>query len=816
MRNVTKKSAALLLGLAVIGGGGLIRAQVEKASPMQRGMKSGDLMELYARQAHQALLLQKTPVKHRPARTAEQEVILQEDFSGLTGGTEAEPGAEVGTYTVDGNSAWPDDITSTPGWWGIGTFAVDGSLGLCYPGMGGVVSTGPMNMYGNLHVSFRAKAREGNKEGSNQLLMVSITEGDKDAPTMSTPEGFIPINLKVEDGWQEFDLNFRNPNKGDDSRLQINGMTYSPAGFVIDDIKITRDYEFCLPPTDLACSDFTDDGFTISWEPGAENTTYLFSLAQEKKLTEAFDGIETFEASMLPYWNTTGTIVAEGGADNSRGLRLDDGQKLEIAFGGGRLADLKVFARGEGFGPESEAVVRVIGFIGDQEEELATIAVRNLVAGGEELNLRSTFSSNLYYWEGIRLVADDFADGQYCVLDNVTYKASPACERTVLKEDEPVAETSIALTGLDPENEYYVGLKGVKNADFISDFVGYYYVPGMPAPKVLDPTDVEKRGAYTANWTPSPKAIAYTVNNYMINTIAEDQENYVVIRDDFSKADDAVQAAVDQLYFDDWTDCKGWHTDMLPDNYWTMSLADAGSIGALGLAIYSPVVSLDNGDGKFTVRFKVKAFGGEKIAVYSNGQVQYYDFAEVNPGGDPYAFEEHEVEMEFDNGSEAQSIIIAGTYYTVLLDWFEITQNVKAGDKVLRFAGLADLTGHDAAEHRFTGLQNDKDITYAYNVVAYGEYMGQQFNSVPSELKSVDLNNSGVGELVFETAVTHVAGVKGGIAIELSESAMVNVYTAAGMHAAQVNANAGKSIINLPAGIYVVRIGDHTVKTVVK
>lgn len=816
MRNVTKKSAALLLGLAVIGGGGLIRAHVEKASPMQKEIKSVDLMEFYTRQAHQASLLRKTPLKNQAARAAEQEVILQEDFSGLTGGTEAEPGAEVGTYTVDGNSAWPDDITSTPGWWGIGTFAVDGSLGLCYPGMGGVVSTGPMNMYGNLHVSFRAKARTGNKEGSNQLIMVSITAGDKDNPYMTTPEGYIPINLKVEDGWQEFDLNFRNPNKGNDSRLQINGMTYSPAGFLIDDIKITRDYEFCLPPTGLACSDFTDDGFTISWEPGAENTSYLFSLAQEKKLTEAFDGTETFEASILPYWSTTGTIVGEGGADNSKGLRIDEGQKLDVAFGGGRLAALSMFIRGEGFVQDSEALIRVIGITGEQEEELATLVVPNIGAGGEEINLNSIFSGKIYQLEAIRFIAEGFSDGEFCIIDNVAYKASPACERTVLKNDESITETSIILTGLDPENEYYVGLKGVKNADFISDFVGYYYVPGMPAPKVLDPTDVEKRGAYTANWTPSPKAVAYTVNNYMINTIAEDQENYVVIRDDFSKADNAVQAAVEQLYFDDWTDCKGWHTDMLPDNFMTLSLADAGYIGALGQALYSPVVSLDNGDGKFTVRFKVKAFGGEKIAVYSNGEVQYYDFAEVNPGGDPYAFEEHEVEMEFDNGSEAQSIIIAGTYYTVLLDWFEITQDVKAGDKVLRFAGLADLTGHDAAEHRFTGLQNDKDITYAYNVVAYGEYMGQQFNSVPSELKSVDLNNSGVGELVSDTAKMHVSGGKGGIAVELSEAAAVNVYTAAGMHAAQVSAVAGKSIINLPAGIYIVRIGDHTVKTVVK
>ncbi len=306
MRNFTAKSASMLFALAVIGGGGLIKAQVEKATPLCKSIKSTDLTEVYARQAHEGALIRKT-VKPAPFRAAQQEVILEEDFSKITGGTEETPGAEIGSYSQSGNSAWPDGVTSTPGWWGIGTYAIDGSLGLCRTGMGGVVSTGPMNLYGNLHVSFRAKARVGNPEGKTQLLIVSITKGDINNPELSSAEGAKLLNLKVEDGWQDVELTFRNPNKGDDSRLQINGMTYTPAGFVIDDIKITRDYDFCLPPTAMSCSNFTDDGFTIDWEPGAENNSYQFWLAQEKKLSEPFDATETFDASLPQYWSTTGT-----------------------------------------------------------------------------------------------------------------------------------------------------------------------------------------------------------------------------------------------------------------------------------------------------------------------------------------------------------------------------------------------------------------------------------------------------------------------------------------------------------------------------
>lgn len=782
---------------------------------MQRSVNTTDLVKVCARQANEAKLIQKT-VKPAPFRAAQQEVIFEEDFSKLTGGTEAEPGAEIGSYTVDQNSAWPDDVTSTPGWWGIGTYAIDGALGLCFPGHGGVVSTGPMNMYGNLHVSFRAKAREGNKVGSSQVLIVSITKGDKYSPVMAAAEGYQPVYLKVEDGWQDVELTFRNPNKGDDSCLQINGMTYSKAGFVIDDIKITRDYDFCLPPESMSCGNFTDDGFTVSWTPGAENNSYQLWLVQEKKLSEIFDATEDFEGALPQYWSTTGSTVADEGADNSKALRLENGQKLTLAFGGGRLASLETFMRSVNLPEGSQAVISVYGTVDGEELDLAKIAVPELKAEGEELNLLNVLSDYIYQVDNLRLVAEGFEDGAYCIIDNMIYKASPACERTRIINGKPVEDTQFTFTDLDPENEYFVGIKGVKNEHLSSDFLGYFYVPGMPAPKVTEATDIEKRGAYTAHWTPSPKALSYTVNNYKINTIAEDQKDYVVLHEDFAKADDAVQAEVNTLYFDEWSDNKGWHTDKLPNNFSTLSTADAGYIGTIGLPIHSPVVSLNNGDGKFTVRFKVKAFGGELISVYSGEQVQYYDFAEVNPNGDYYSFEEHEVEMQFDNGTAAHNIIFASRDYTMLLDWVEITQDVKAGDKVLRFESMTDLIGHDSSEYRFTGLQNAPDITYAYNVIAYGEYMGTKFNSMPSESMEVDLNAAGVGMLNADKGVLGVAGVRGGIALSLSQAAQVDIFSVAGLHVTDVNAAQGTTFINLPAGFYVVKIGEHTFKVIVK
>lgn len=809
--------AILSLGIAVIGGGGFIEARnIVTTPPMQRSDKSSDLMEMYTRQAREAMLLQRTPLKS-PARASEQEVIFEEDFSGIKGGTEEEPGAEIGTYTQDGNTFWPEDITKIPGWWGIGTYAIDGALGLCYPGVGGIVCSGPANMYGNLHIKFRAKARVGNKEGRNCAMIVSVVCGDPYNPTIASPDMVVIVNLKVEDGWQDVEVNLRNPNRLDDSRLQINGMTYSAAGFVIDDIKITRDFDFCLPPTEMLCGNFTDDGFTIMWNQGAENNSYEFSLRQEKKLSEPFDATETFDGSLPQYWSTTGTVESKGGSENSAALRIGAGQELKLAFGGGRLASMSAFLNGQNFDETSEAVMKMVGIYEDgSEEELGNIKVPKLSATGESLDLNSVISNKTYQLIGFKFVAEGFGADQCCYIDNLQYKASPACETTQVLTDKPVSDTQIVLTGLDPENEYYVGVRGVKNQQLKSDFLGYYYVPGMPAPKVLEATDLEKRGAYTANWTPSPKAKSYTVSNFKVDPITEDKENYVVLRDDFEKANSAAQEYPIALYLDDWTDCKGWHTDMLPDGFKTSLVADAGYVGALNLPLYAPQVSLDNDGGKFTVRFKVKAFGGELIRVYSGNEMQTFDFNEVNPGGDPYSFEEHEVEMHFNNGTELQSIVIMSTAGTFLLDWFEITQNVKAGDRIIRYLDHADVQGHDSAEYRFSGLENAEGVKFGYNVSAYGDYMGQTFNSLPSNLVLVDLNQTGLGSLGSDDNEVSVSTVARGIKVETAKPAAVNVYSMSGVCVASADCGAGANVISLPSGVYVVRVAGHSYKAVVR
>lgn len=808
MRNPTmKRMATLLLGVAVVGGGGFIWAGLPylRTTDKTRVSEETKQEERYADIARKALRTPLQTPQNTPARASSQELLLEEDFSLITEGTESEPGAEIGSYTQDGNSAWPDNVTHTPGWWGIGTFSINGAVGLCTPGFGGVLTTGPMDMYGNIHVSFRAKAREENGEGKTQSLIYSIISGDDYNPVMPTPEVFKIANLLPEDGWQTIEATFRNPNRNSDSRFQINGATYSKAGFIIDDIKITRDYDFCLPPTAMYAYDFTDDGFTVSWEPGAENNSFLFSLIEERNISEAFDAIETFEDTMPEYWKTSGTISENEGSENSKALHLGADQNVEFAFGGGRIADLSMFIR-NGLGEGSTGFLSISGCIEGAEYELATINIGTISAEGQEVNLRQAFRDYVYKIESIKIETKDFGENDCCLIDNVAYKASPANTRTLLIEDKAVEENHIVLTDLDPECEYYVAVAGVKNEEFQSERFGFGHAMGMPAPKATEADEIEKRGAYTARWEASPKSIGYTVSNYENAEAPEAKIDNVVLHEEFANAEGVSQATPVTNFFDEYSDRKGWMTTSA-----TYGLIDAGYVGTFMAPFYSPELSLGNAGGKFTVRFKVKAFGDEIVSVYSNGQRQDFDFMKANPEGDPYSMYEHEVAMTFDNGTDFERLIFTGNVYgTILFDWVEITQDIAKGERLYTYVGSNTTQDKDEIQSRFTGLTNSKDHTYAYRVEATGEYLGVRYMSAPSNLVEVDLNQSGTDDLMSDNnnGKAIITATEDGIEISLSETTRIQVYDIAGIRVIDTTAQAGTNRFYLPSGIYVTVAGD--------
>ena len=81
----------------------------------------------------------------------------------------------------------------------------------------------------------------------------------------------------------------------------------------------------------------------------------------------------------------------------------------------------------------------------------------------------------------------------------------------------------------------------------------------------------------------------------------------------------------------------------------------------------------------------------------------------------------------------------------------------------------------------------------------------------------------------FRDASEEPAGVEGvvagntvvktnadGVVVVAAEAAEVSVYTAAGQLVAAENVAAGESVINVPAGFYIVKAGDTVAKVIVK
>lgn len=821
MQKINKTTCAMSLALIIVGGGGLIYAQ----NPFQRGAtvktaakasdsKATDLTEIYRLQAQEAIKKGVPVTPTRAEASDEKEVMLEEDFSLLTDGTPDAPGAPLSSYTEDGNSFIPEGKLHTDGWWAIGAREAGGMVALAEPRIGGLITTKAMDLYGRVTVSFRLKSREGNPEGSRQTIIVSPIGGDAYDPVLL--DNFKLIILAPEDGWQDYEITFLIADKSGTGRIQFNGMTYSAAGFLIDDIKITRDYELCLQPVGLNGYGFDNEGFTAAWTPNAENNSFLLSLLQEKTVgKEDVVGTVDFESSLdniaAPARLTLSdkaTVAAGEGADKSNALRLANGEWAELECGGGLLYGLSFFYNSsvdeyDGDGP----YLKIEGYTLDGYQEYGDISLLDLEEGGESVDLKD-YPTFLNTYSKVRLSVSGLEEGDYCLLDNIAYEALPETEISEILKNEPVKETSYRVDGLDPEAEYYFAVEGVKRDDLTSGRTAYYHALGLPAPVATEATDVEKRGAYTANWEATPKAKWYEVANFESRTIGEAVKDYVILHDDFEKAKDS-ESYLEGTSFDEFTKTPGWTS--------ANGLVSLGSIGTFRVPIYTPELSLGNNDGRFTVNMKILAFPDEIVVVQSMEEYVVTDLWDLYSDCDPYSLIEHEMTLTFSDGADYERLAIYGLGNgKILIDEITITQDVKEGDMVNSYVGR-EITEGDELSVRFSGLTNTPEFDYIYKVKAMGDYFGTKYTSDNSNDIKVSLNLSGVEEILKEIGeLRGIRVVEGGIEVTLAEAAAVSVSSLSGVNVCNETLSEGTHRIALDGGIYVVTAGGKTIKAIVK
>ena len=205
--------------------------------------------------------------------------------------------------------------------------------------------------------------------------------------------------------------------------------------------------------------------------------------------------------------------------------------------------------------------------------------------------------SNIY--SGVRLIADNFPEGYKLAVDSVAITTNRPFDFEVINEPgnfysdgenpgtgegfidwhvsstlaKPVTSYRVekldrVFEPYDPSAEYYYAV--IARRYTTNSTYTWYHAFQPAAPVAIDPTDVDERGAYTANWEKSLKATRYSVTNYGAYFATKDEENHVLIDEDFSRITSEVTTVTDPtapeslgndyqlMSFDDYTILPGW------------------------------------------------------------------------------------------------------------------------------------------------------------------------------------------------------------------------------------------------------------------
>lgn len=322
---------------------------------------------------------------------------------------------------------------------------------------------------------------------------------------------------------------------------------------------------------------------------------------------------------------------------------------------------------------------------------------------------------------------------------------NPYCYYGVVEEFKP---TVFTYSGLDPETDYYFGIR----SHYVYTFSELEIIPAnvIAAPNALEATDITKN-SFTANWSPIVKADTYEVILYGTSRVEEDEDSYIVFEEDFSNL--AAYSDSDNIYeptvldeqsgitIDDLTGVPGWTTNMKK-----FYITDNGfGIKGYSAQIATPMIYVANSD-YITLTIKAKATmdaGGFKLGF----------------GGEIYdvSFEGADFEGELTlptNGMKEDKLILAGDGQSDLfIEHLVITQSLKEGDYVFYYLGT-ETVSKDQTSLNFTDLDTDSYSMFSYGVRSVRGEGLSRIESAESSRMVVNLTTGesgtlGVASIIF-------------------------------------------------------------------
>lgn len=794
------------------------------------------------------------PVAWQPQRAdepQEQAVLIDEDFSRLTAGTEDEPDSENLVNSL-GDLKQPDlfhtysDQLSYRTWGGEGLYAAGGALAIRD---GWFLNTPAGDMGGEVTLTFRARLTEGATADDGQGAMDLILLSRKSLIDYERRQ----IDLTPE--WQTFSFT---STKGSYEATGVQFMCNTTATVLLDDIRLTQRKQSIAAPKAQEPIDADEYAFTAVWTPTADATSYLLDVYSKEQQGEdthveqfasinaSADGVidatqPGYPAGWDIHWtDPTHPHLAQGLSDNAHALILSDaGDYIEMPHCAEGLTQANFRLRLDAV-REDIPYGSYLQLYADTDYGLIYlnyIDVADMLqwadpVRGEVVDLKASLGlvDRVYAvrWEYFPAEGDDTR----LLVEQVSWAQPMPPTLHYRLQDEPVdapttgeADDNVTFTvsDLDPDTDYYYTVRA-RNDRFTSASSNEVEVYTVSRPEVLSPTDITAE-SYTAHWTSHNKVDLYRVEQLRLVEIPRDTARYEILWEDFSrvtsdfKESDIAEGFIEQGAYtdgyqpiDDLTHIAGWKASSLQwVEGWLGGMAAGGPEGTIAGAITTPRMDLSHNDGECTV--ELRAWGQTDDWLVIQGlNAACYGAVRFPEGG----FVETSVSIPCCTARE-QLTFYSNNYMPFLIDYIRILQPLRQGDRV----EVVTASQHTANAKKRALLMETPDFapthTVAYRVTGLRYRHGDQKDLVASEPSAVMVvPNPTTSIAAVQKAQPSVVATASGVSLTTAHPAQVSIHSVSGQTVYAATLSTGHTTIQLPRGLYLVQIDGNVVRVAVQ
>lgn len=785
-------------------------------------------------------------------------VVIDEDFSGFTDGTEDNPSTATILDDMDNfvnkSALKPySEALSYKEWGGHGLFSAGGCLAIAN---GMFLNTPAGDMSGEVTLTFRARlSKAGGSTTLNALKLMFISRSS-----------LVDYEVKfysLTDEWQTFTYT---STLGDfeHSGFQFLSM-YDSNIVLVDDIRLEQVKTSIPAPKVQEAENMTDTSFKAVWNKSIEADHYLLSVFTKNEsnelmtVSEGFDNIKAddkgnIDATSPNYpegwefaWkdNDLSNHIAKGegaGTDNKQAVRLiDTGDAITTPYCPEGIKSLKFWVKAEANDgqPKFSSIMFTVNFGKGVYTVDNYINIPDMFTpehrNGYYFDLTETLSAfDKIYSVKIEYIREE-DDKTTILFDDFSYTTNkPTTYNYVLKDqkveqqDNEDGTVGFEVNGLDPDTDYTYSVKSV-NSDFTSAASDEQEVYAVSIPTALPATNITAN-SYTANWTSHKKVDFYRVDQLQQTVIDKDTKDYVMLDEDFSKVTSSLTEAdlLDGFYeegertsgympLDDITKIAGWKaSSTVRVNGWLGGNEAKQGSGTIAGAIVTPTIDLSHNEGACNISLRVWGSEGDWLIIQGSNPASLATIEFPKGGG----IVEKTITMPLCTSKE-QLTFYSNNYKVFLIDYIKITQDVKAGDKVSTITGSVLTEDADTKSMVMTnpGFSDGHDVLYRVTAMRYDKDSQESHKyystSTPSDLMLVkNPNPSGIGSV--EAAAENVAGVEGGIVVNAANATIVNVFNLSGQLVASKACGNGHAFVSVAPGVYVVKTNSTAAKVVVK